>query len=79
MQIGAIEYLDTDSVAHEGEVVTYNLFTVVGDKRPDETTEGIRYRLNCKTREEEAPDFPGEASQIVTKDEPVYRRLCRKK
>ena len=78
VQIGAIEYLDTDSVQRKGDVVTYYLFTVVGDARPDEATQGIRYQLNCKTREEETPDFPGQQSEIVTKDEPIYRRLCKK-
>jgi len=78
VQIGAIEYLDTDSVQRQGDVVSYSLFTVIGDARPDDTTTGVRYRLNCKTREEETPDFPGQSSEIVTKDEPIYRRLCRK-
>lgn len=78
VQIGAIEYLDTDSVERHGDTVTYNLFTVVGDARPDDTTQGVRYKLNCKTREEETPDFPGQ-SDILTKNEPIYRRLCLKK
>ena len=78
VQIGAIEYLDTDSVQRAGDEVRYTLFTVVGDARPDNTSTGVRYKLNCKTREEETPDFPGQASEIVTKDEPIYRRLCRK-
>jgi hypothetical protein len=79
VQIGAIEYLDTDSVQRKGDIVSYNLFTVIGDARPDDTTQGVRYTLNCKTREEETPDFPGQQSEIVTKDEPIYRRLCQKK
>lgn len=77
VQIGAVDYLDTDSVERKGDEVTYNLFTVTGDERPDATTQGYRYRLNCKTREEEPADFPTQ-SDILTKNEPIYRRLCLK-
>ena len=77
VQIGAVDYLDTDSVERKGEEVWYTIFTVTGDERPDENTKGVRYKLNCKTREEEAADFPTQ-SDILTKNEPIYRRLCMK-
>jgi hypothetical protein len=77
VQIGAVDYLDTDSIERHGDEVSYNIFTVTGDERPDDTTIGLRYTLNCKTRAEEPADFPSQ-SDILTKNEPIYRRLCMK-
>src|SRR5689334_23532045 len=71
VQIGAVDYLDTDSIERHGDEVSYNIFTVTGDERPGDATIGMRYRLNCKTREEEPADFPTQ-SDILTKNEPIY-------
>ncbi len=78
VQIGAAEYLDTASIERSGDEVSYNIFTVTGIERPNDTSIGLRYTLNCKTRFEEPADDPSQ-SDTLSKNEPIYRRLCLKK